>query len=152
MATSGWRILYYPLLTECHIICFNQNNQVIPFFVSYFSLKTIKETLVAGSVLPSGEEPPQFFQMPSWGPPPPALNLSLPPTTPAQAGHTLGVGHVDRCQATPVGGREDLLLCRQDGGWGRGPGWLGAAGSSASPSWSCSGAAACGQSAPPRSF
>lgn len=79
-------------------------------FVRYFSLNTRNKTHAAGSLL-LGEEksPPDHLgaQLVS-SPPPPSLMSSLPPSSPAQAGHTMGVGCVGRCQAMPMGVWEDV--------------------------------------------
>ena len=97
----------------------------------------------------------QVSQLPSLGPswPLPAETSSSPglPPPPAQGDHAWW--WAVQADARPcLWGRRTLPLCRRAGWRGRGRGWLGAAGSSACPLQSRSGAAACGPSAPPHSF
>lgn len=120
-------------------------------------LKTQKrQTLVAICLLSSvGDASPRSPSCPAWVCPDPSL-LKLPP--PLGSPHprlrvtTPGGGQCRQMPGRVCGAGRTLPLCRRAGPWGRGRGWLGAAGSSACPSQSCSGAAACGPSAPPHSF
>ena len=102
---------------------------------------------------PAWEKLPQVSQLPGLGPSWPLPAETSSSSRPLRLRLTMpGSG---QCWQTPghvCGAGRTLPLYRQAGRRGRGPGWVGAADSSACPSQSRSGAAACGPSAPPRSF